>query len=153
MLVATAELLERWSFSDITMDRIAHRAGVAKGTLYLYFRTKDALFLSLYEERLGAWYTELQALADYGAGTVEPATAARTIASTLAARPILIHLHGLLHSTMGLNIDLETMVAFRRRQYGKILTLASALARRIDSSMTSNMRLFNSLLSVSELNP
>ena len=133
ILVATAELLERWSYSDITMDRIAHRAGVAKGTLYLYFRTKEALFLSLYEERLGTWYTELQALADYGAGTVEPAAAARTIASTLAARPILIHLHGLLHSTMGLNIDLETMVAFRRRQYGKILTLVSALARRIEN--------------------
>ncbi|MDH3812856.1 MAG: TetR family transcriptional regulator [Acidobacteriota bacterium] len=133
MLVATAELLERWSYSDITMDRIAHRAGVAKGTLYLYFRTKEALFLSLYEERLGAWYTELQALADYGAGTVEPAAAARAIASTLAARPILIHLHGLLHSTLGHNVDFRTTAAFRRRQHGRISTLASALAKRIEN--------------------
>ena len=62
ILAATAELLERWSYADITMDRIAERAGVAKGTLYLYFRTKEALFLSLYEDRLGAWYAELQAL-------------------------------------------------------------------------------------------
>jgi len=133
MLAATAELLEGWSYSDITMDRIAERAGVAKGTLYLYFRTKEALLLSLYEDRLGAWYAELQALADHRAGTVEPAAAARVFASTLAARPTLIHLHGLLYSTMGLNIDLETMVAFRRRQNGKILTLASALARRIEN--------------------
>ena len=133
MLAATAELLEGWSYSDITMDRIAERAGVAKGTLYLYFRTKEALLLSLYEDRLGAWYAELQALADHGAGTVEPAAAARVFASTLAVRPTLIHLHGLLYSTMGLNIDLETMVAFRRRQNGKILTLASALARRIEN--------------------
>ena len=132
MLAATAELLERWSYSDITMDRIAERASVAKGTLYLYFRTKEALFLSLYEDRLGAWYAELQALADHGAGTVDPAAAARVIASTLAARPTLIRLHGLLHSTLGHNIDLETTVAFRRRQHGKVSILASAFARRIE---------------------
>jgi AcrR family transcriptional regulator len=132
ILAATAELLEGWSYSDITMDRIAERAGVAKGTLYLYFRTKEALFLSLYENRLGAWYAELQALADHGAATVDPAAAARVIASTLAARPTLIHLHGLLHSTLGHNLDLETTVAFRRRQHRKVSTLASAFARRIE---------------------
>jgi AcrR family transcriptional regulator len=133
MLAATAELLERWSYADITMDRIAKRVGVAKGTLYLYFRTKEALFLALYEDLLGAWYAELQALANHGAATVEPAAAARVIVSTLAARPTLIHLHGLLHSTLGHNIDFETTLAFRRRQHVKISTLASALARRIDN--------------------
>lgn len=132
ILAATAELLEGWSYSDITMDRIAERAGVAKGTLYLYFRTKEALFLSLYEDRLGAWYAELQALADHGAATVDPAAAARVIASTLAARPTLIHLHGLLHSTLGHNIDLETTLDFRRRQRERISVLAPALAGRID---------------------
>jgi AcrR family transcriptional regulator len=131
MLASAGELLERWSVADITMDRIAERAGVAKGTLYLYFRTKEALFLSLYEDRLGAWYAELQALANHGAGTVEPAAAARVIASTLAARPTLIQLHGIIYSTLGHNIDLQTMLAFRHRQHVKISTLASTLARRI----------------------
>ena len=131
ILAATAELLEGWTFSDITMDRIAERAGVAKGTLYLYYRTKETLFLSLYEDRLGAWYTELHALADQGTGTVEPESAARVIASTLATRPILIHLHGLLYSALSYNIDIETMIAFRRRQHRKVSTLASALTRRI----------------------
>jgi AcrR family transcriptional regulator len=140
MLAATAELLEKWSYSDITMDRIAERAGVAKGTLYLYFRTKEALFLSLYEDRLGAWYAELQALANHGAGTVEPAAAAQVIASTLAARSTLIHLHGLLYSTLCHNIDLETTLAFRRRQHVKISALASALARRIETLSDSRSR-------------
>ena len=129
---AATELLGGWSYSDITMNRIAERAGVAKGTLYLYFRTKEALFLSLYEDRLSAWYAELQALADHDAGTVATPAAARVIASTLAARPTLICLHGLLHSTLGHNIDLETTVAFRRRQHGKNSDLASSLARRIE---------------------
>jgi AcrR family transcriptional regulator len=136
MLAAVAELLEGWSYSEITMDRIADRAGVAKGTLYLYFRTKEALLLALYEDRLNAWYAQLQALADHGAGTIDPATAARVIASTLAPRRTLIQLHGLLHSTPGHNIDLETVVAFRRRQHRKASTLASAIARRIENLST-----------------
>ena len=133
MLAAAAWLLDGWTFSDITMDRIAERAGVAKGTLYLYFRTKEALFLSLYEDRLIAWYAELRALADHGAGPVDPATAARVIASTLVARPTLIRLHGLLHSTLGHNIDLESTVAFRRRHHTEVSTLASSLSKRIEN--------------------
>lgn len=131
LLAAAAGLLDRWSYADITMARIAEQAGVAKGTLYLYFRTKETLFLELYEERLGAWYCELQALADHGEGAVDPAEAARVMASTLSRRPTLVQLFGLLHSTLGHNIDRETTVAFRLRQHEKISALASALAKRI----------------------
>ena len=52
MLTAAAQLLESWSYRDITMERIADRAGVAKGTLYLYFRTRESLFLGLYQEKV-----------------------------------------------------------------------------------------------------
>jgi len=132
MLTAAAELLKCWSYTDITMDRIADQTGVAKGTLYLYFRTKESLFLQLYEERLGAWYAELESLAAQGAGTVKPAAAAPVIASTLSARQILIHLHGLLYSTLSRNIDLETTLIFRRRQSRRMSSLAAALASRIE---------------------
>jgi AcrR family transcriptional regulator len=132
ILDAAAELLHGWSFADITMDRIAGLSGVAKGTLYLYFRTKEALFLALYEERLGEWYAELEQLARRTGGTVKPPVAARAIASTLSAQPLLIHLHGLLHSTLGRTFDLDTFLDFRRRQRGWMSSLAPALARRID---------------------
>ena len=132
VVAAAAEMLEAWSYPDITMDRIAKRSGVAKGTLYLYFRTKEALFQALYEDRLSAWYAELHALADRGTGTVDPSAAARVIASTLAARPTLVRLHGLLHTTLRHNIDLESTLDFRRRQQRMISSLAPALAGRID---------------------
>jgi AcrR family transcriptional regulator len=132
ILEAAAKLLRGWSFSDITMDRIADLAGVAKGTLYLYFRTKEALFLVLYEERLSAWYVELETLATRAGGTVKPPAAARVIASTLSARPLLIQLHGLLHSTLVRNIEVDSILDFRRRQRESLTSLASALAGRID---------------------
>jgi AcrR family transcriptional regulator len=34
-------------FADVTLENIATRAGVGKGTLYLYFKNKEDLFLQL----------------------------------------------------------------------------------------------------------
>jgi AcrR family transcriptional regulator len=41
-------------FAATRMDDIAARAGVTKGTIYLYFRSKEAVFKSLVQESLGA---------------------------------------------------------------------------------------------------
>ena len=132
ILAAACELFGAWSYDDITMDRIADRAGLAKGTLYLYFPTKDALFLALYEERLWAWYGELEALAAQGSEVVTREAAARTIASTLASRRILVRLHALLATMFGRNLDHITVLAFRLRHGHRITALASALAARVD---------------------
>jgi AcrR family transcriptional regulator len=131
LLGVANDFLRRWSFADITMDRIADTAGVAKGTLYLYFRTKEALFLALFEQHLMAWYAELETLATGGTGSVEPSFAAKVFTSTLTSRPTLIQLHGVLYSAGGRNIDLDAFVAFRRRHLPKMKHLAEALAKRI----------------------
>ena len=131
MLRTADALLRNWSYNDISMDRIATRCGIAKGTLYLYFRTKEALFLALYEEHLLAWYSELESLAARDTHPVDTPAAARVIASTLAARPTLVQLHGLIHSVGGRNIDLDAAVGFRHRQHDAMRHLAAALAGRI----------------------
>lgn len=41
---AAVSVLEEHGLSGMTMDRVAETAGVAKGTLYNYFKNKDALF-------------------------------------------------------------------------------------------------------------
>jgi AcrR family transcriptional regulator len=133
MLEAAEALLRDWSYTDITMDRIADRCRIAKGTLYLYFRTKEALFLALFEQHLLTWYSELESLAARDTLTVDPSAAARVIGSTLAARPTLVRLHGLVYSAGGRNIDLDTVVDFRRRQRRAMQPLAAALADRIRS--------------------
>jgi AcrR family transcriptional regulator len=131
MLEAAEALLRDWSYTDITMDRIADRCRIAKGTLYLYYRTKEALFLALFEEHLLTWYSELESLAARDTHTVDPSAAARVIGSTLAARPTLVRLHGVVYSAGGRNIDLDTVVGFRRRQQQAMRRLAAALAVRI----------------------
>jgi AcrR family transcriptional regulator len=47
VLDATTELVLRWGYDKTTIDDIAQRAGVAKGTIYLHWTTRDALFTAL----------------------------------------------------------------------------------------------------------
>jgi AcrR family transcriptional regulator len=47
VLDTAADLLVRWGYQRVTIDEIARHAGIGKGTVYLHFRTKDALFLTV----------------------------------------------------------------------------------------------------------
>ena len=44
ILDAALELLQRWGYRKTTIEDIAKQAGVAKGTVYLHWKTRDALF-------------------------------------------------------------------------------------------------------------
>jgi AcrR family transcriptional regulator len=47
ILDAAATLVERWGYKKTTIDDIAKQAGVAKGTIYLHWKTREALFMAL----------------------------------------------------------------------------------------------------------
>lgn len=79
ILDATKELILRWGYRKTTLDDIARQAEVGKGTLFLHWPNRDALFVSLLHRERLAMLTEVRdALAK------DPATAS-------AAR--FFHLH------------------------------------------------------------
>ncbi|MFE1175202.1 TetR/AcrR family transcriptional regulator [Streptomyces sp. NPDC058773] len=47
ILDAAGELLLAWGYGRVTIDEIARRAKVGKGTVYLHWKTKDSLFLAV----------------------------------------------------------------------------------------------------------
>ena len=47
ILDAAAELMLRWGYNKTTIDDIARYAGVAKGTIYLHWKTREELFGAL----------------------------------------------------------------------------------------------------------
>jgi AcrR family transcriptional regulator len=47
ILDATAELILRWGYRKTTIDDIARQARVAKGTIYLHWKTREDLFMAL----------------------------------------------------------------------------------------------------------
>lgn len=46
-------------YSELSMSQVAREAQLAKGTLYLYFDTKEELFLALLSEHLEEWLKDL----------------------------------------------------------------------------------------------
>jgi AcrR family transcriptional regulator len=47
ILDAATELVRRWGYGKTTIDDIARQAGVAKGTIYLHWKTREDLFKAL----------------------------------------------------------------------------------------------------------
>lgn len=45
ILDAAAELMLRWGYKRVTIEDVATRAGVGKGTIYLHFSTRESLFV------------------------------------------------------------------------------------------------------------
>jgi AcrR family transcriptional regulator len=64
ILVAALRLFAHEPYQAVTMDRVAAAANVAKGTLYLYFPSKDALYLGILSDNLDTAYRTYQASAD-----------------------------------------------------------------------------------------
>src|SRR5215468_349514 len=52
ILVAAERIFARHGFFAARVSEIAREAGVADGTIYLYFKSKDDLLISLFEDRM-----------------------------------------------------------------------------------------------------
>jgi TetR/AcrR family fatty acid metabolism transcriptional regulator len=56
-----------------TVSAIARRAGVADGTIYLYFKSKEDVLVSIFERAMQRFNEEAQRIVDEGAGDPEKA--------------------------------------------------------------------------------
>lgn len=59
ILDAAADLLARWGYRKVTVDEVARRAGVGKGTVYLHWRSRDDLLLAVLLREGAATFDEL----------------------------------------------------------------------------------------------
>lgn len=61
---AATEVFAAKGFHSARISDIARLAGVADGTIYLYFKNKEDLLLSIFEEKMEALLTELRSALD-----------------------------------------------------------------------------------------
>lgn len=63
ILAAARELLVARGFQDVALDDVAKKAGVAKGTLFLYYKSKDELFRAAFADLVDQLGEELEKIA------------------------------------------------------------------------------------------
>lgn len=69
LLQAALDLFVEKGFAATRVDEVAHRAGVSKGTLFLYFASKEELFKAVVRENISGRFTEWNAELDAFAGS------------------------------------------------------------------------------------
>lgn len=127
---AKAEL-EASPYAEITMSRVADRAGLVKGTLYLYFATKEELFLELLRDELHGWLWDLEAGLDDLPQRGRLEAAARLLARSLASRPSLRRLLALMHAHLLTNLPEATTLAFRGEWHARTTFMGTLLERAL----------------------
>ena len=55
ILDAASALFAEVGYEGFSVALLASKAGIVKGTLYLYFKTREEVFLALYDQSLNRW--------------------------------------------------------------------------------------------------
>lgn len=144
LLAAALELLEERSGEPASVADVARRAQVAKGTLYLYFPSSEALHLALLEEQVHSWLDAwAQELPEPGKSyRPAPASLAVTFARTALRRPLLLPLAALGTSVLEPGLDAATGHRFRLGLARHIDLLGARLAPLLpglDASLASDL--------------
>lgn len=82
LFAAAAQLFGQYEFDDVTVDTIVEAAGVAKGTFYIYFESKDALIASFLSDYVNGIDGDYKAHLD----SLSPGTTARDMLLSLISR-------------------------------------------------------------------
>jgi AcrR family transcriptional regulator len=71
ILRAAEKVFHQRGFAQTTMDHVAHAAELSKGTLYLYFKNKDDLFVALSSCMVDDFLARFQQVLDQGGPGIE----------------------------------------------------------------------------------
>lgn len=124
ILEAAERIFARRGFFHARVSEIAREAGVADGTIYLYFKSKDDLLISLFESRMERVTVALAAAVDRaGVGARDRLVAfldsyARLIVENPALAEVL---------TVELRQSSKFMKEYQSRHFGEFLKLLAGL--------------------------
>lgn len=119
------------SYADVKMADVAERAKLAKGTVFLYFPTKEALFLALLEDLLFTWFAKLDGLLEHGEGRWTGARLARTVAESLEGQEPLTRLLAMLQTVLEQNVTVEQVRPFKERLLGALVSTGARVEQRL----------------------
>ena len=105
---------------------VAQAAGVAKGTVYLYFKTKESIFLALLGHK---FHTLLERVTALDGGNDLAGQLSDRLIAFVEAEPSFLPLSALLQSVLEQNLDVETLMAFKRDLAQALVMAGDALER------------------------
>ncbi len=114
ILSGARDLFTEAGFFDVSMATIAKQSGLAKGTVYLYFKTKEEIFLALSTEEIEAWLDDFDKRLSAVSGALDIGEFLEILQKSLEGRNAMQRLMSLLHLVLEKNITYDEAFAFKK---------------------------------------
>lgn len=125
ILAAAETQLRDAGFEAFSMEVLARTLGVARGTLYRYFATREAVLLELYLVQRSRFATAMTAAANRGMDDADFVERWYELASR---DPLFLMLQARLGSVIERNIPAERLIAAKRAMRTEMTAFAASLA-------------------------
>ena len=116
-----------------TMSEVARESGIAKGTVYLYFPTKETLFLQLFGARAEEWIASLEQRIEASKGSsADIEEISDAILAYPLANPRVLDLASYSSTLLEANIPLEVTLAFKVQLGERLNEAGRVFAAKLD---------------------
>ena len=127
ILTATEILLRESDYDSMTMQAVATAAGLAKGTLYLYFTSRESLVLAVHGRLFDRWIDRFAAhqpeLTDFDGFC-------RDFARHYADDPLFLQLAGFANALFEPQLDREAYIKSKRGMARRVKRLAGLVCQQ-----------------------
>jgi AcrR family transcriptional regulator len=131
LLKAAATLFETVPYAKITMAEVAERAGLSKGTIYLYFESKEEVFLALLEDLLFAWHDALDRRLDTARGELSADDLLLIVSAvSFGQGPMLSRLIAIVSGVLEHNVSFDAAARYKRRLWTHMMRTGAKLEAR-----------------------
>lgn len=131
ILAAAGELILRRDYRELTMADIAAKAKVAKGTLFLYFKSKEELFLALTAGYFKTFFADLESAISSAAALAEKTEKAQAILSAITRHigddPGFLKMIVLLGPIIEKNVAYDKILEMKRFMLERMKSLGASL--------------------------
>ena len=142
ILDAAEQQFTEVGYEGFSMANLAKLAGVVKGTLYLYFKTREEVFLTLYNQSLVRWsHVFLDQLQD----AMTDQDYAKTLYTTALADGSFIPLLTRLEHVIEHNVSVESLIQSKRNFIERVDCIAQATAPVLNLSQAQSLELVKTM--------
>ena len=146
MIIDAAEALLRQSgFDAMTMQAVGRAAGLAKGTSYLYFASREALVLAVCDRLFDRWIDDFAATMPEWDNHEQ---LCRDFAACYARDPLFIQLVGFSTALLEPQLGVADFIAAKRAMARRIKRLSGIVCARLTIDAGAGQRLVWRLLTV-----
>jgi AcrR family transcriptional regulator len=131
ILDTAAAMLDEMPVSELSLNELSRRVGLAKSNVLRYFFSREAILLELLDQAWKEWIASLSGDLTFGEGTVRERgdRVADVLARSLDSRRVLCDLISTQSAVLEHNVSVEVAVRYKRASIDNATALAELIRR------------------------